>query len=223
MPRAVTREEMREIDRVAIEEFGVPSVALMESAGRAVADAVAELLPEGGFVIILVGKGNNGGDGWVAARRLHGRGYGVEIYEAAGAPAGDAALFRAVVERMALPIAPADAALAERLLSADAVVDALLGTGLSGEVRDAMAELIGAVNAAGAAGVPVVAVDTPSGLDCNDGRELGACVRAHTTVSFALPKRGFERGAGPACAGRVVVADIGIPPEAVDDVLGPGA
>jgi NAD(P)H-hydrate epimerase len=223
MPRAVTREEMREIDRVAIEEFGVPSVALMESAGRAVSDAVAELLPGGGFVIVLAGKGNNGGDGWVAARRLHARGFGVEIYEAAGAPAGDAAVFRAVVAKMALPIAPADAALAARLQSADAIVDALLGTGLSGEVRDEMAALIRAVNAAGGAGVPVVSVDTPSGLDCNDGRELGACVRAHTTVTFALPKRGFARGTGPERAGRVVVADIGIPPEAVDDVLGPGA
>jgi len=95
--RAVTREEMREIDRVAIEEFGVPSVALMESAGRAVSDAVAALLPDGGFVIVLTGKGNNGGDGWVAARRLHARGYGVEIYEAGGVPSGDAAIFRAVV------------------------------------------------------------------------------------------------------------------------------
>lgn len=223
MPRPVTREEMREIDRVAIEEFGMPSVALMESAGLAVADAVAELLPDGGFVIVLVGKGNNGGDGWVAARRLHSRGYGVEIYEAAGEPAGDAAIFKAVCTKMVLPVAPAGPALGARLKAADAVVDALLGTGLSGDVRGSMAALIGAINEAGASGVPVVAVDTPSGLDCNDGTELGACVRAHTTVSFVLPKRGFGRGVGPARAGRVIVADIGVPPEAVDDVLGPGA
>jgi NAD(P)H-hydrate epimerase len=83
-----------------------------------------------------------------------------------------------------------------------------------------MADAIDAMNGCGH---PVVAVDCPSGLDCNDGRELGACVRAATTVTFVLPKRGFTSGVGPEVCGSVIVADIGIPPEAIAQVLGPGA
>ena len=217
--RPVTAAEMRAIDRAAIEGLGIPSLALMENAGRAVADAVAAACTDGGQVAVCCGHGNNGGDGLVAARHLVGRGYVVECRLAAGEPRGDAAVHAAVWRAMGLPLEGPEADLPALLARADVVVDALLGTGLSGDVRPPYTEAIAAVNAAGR---PVVAVDIPSGLDPDDGRVLGACVRATITVTLALPKRGFARGAGPAHCGTVIVADIGIPPVAVERVLGPG-
>lgn len=217
--RAVTAAEMRAIDRAAIEGLGLPALALMENAGRAVADAVAAACPGGGLVAVVCGHGNNGGDGLVAARHLLGRGYAVACELAAGAPRGDAAVHAAVWRAMGFPLEAAGADLGARLARADVVVDALLGTGLSGGVRPPFTDAIHAINGAGR---PVVAVDIPSGLDADDGRVLGACVRADVTVTFALAKRGFTRGDGPAHCGRVIVADIGIPPAAVEPVLGPG-
>jgi NAD(P)H-hydrate epimerase len=216
--RTVTAAEMRAIDRAAIEGLGIPALALMENAGRAVADAVAAACPAGGLVAVLCGHGNNGGDGLVAARHLVGRGYAVTCRHVGGEPRGDAAVHAAVWRAMGFALDPADPGLGAWLAAADVVVDALLGTGLSGEVRPPYAAAIAALNAAGR---PVVAVDLPSGLDADDGRVLGACVRATTTVTFALRKRGCMRGAGPAHCGAVVVADIGIPPQAIERVLGP--
>lgn len=210
---------MRAIDRAAIEGLGIPSLALMENAGRAVADAVAAACPDGGLVVVCCGHGNNGGDGLVAARHLLGRGYAVECRLAAGEPRGDAAVHAAVWRAMGHPLEGPEAGWRPLLASADVVVDALLGTGLSGPVRFPHADAIDAINGAGR---PVVAVDIPSGLDADDGRVLGACVRASVTVTFALEKRGFTRGEGPAHCGTVIVADIGIPPQAVEAVLGPG-
>ncbi len=209
------------MDRVAIEELGVPSIALMENAGRAVAEEAAAMLPPaGGPVAIVAGKGQNAGDGFVAARHLRSRGVPVEVWLAAGEPTGDAAVNLAVLRRLDVRVAPAGTDLAERLATAAVVVDALLGTGATGEVRGGIRAAIEAANRAGS---PVLAVDIPSGLDATTGEVLGACaVRATRTVTLALAKRGFTRGAGPAHAGTVVVADIGIPPEAIERVLGPG-
>ncbi|MCI0340692.1 MAG: NAD(P)H-hydrate epimerase [Planctomycetales bacterium] len=211
---------MREVDRVAIEDLGIASIALMENAGRAVAEEAFRRLPtEGGAVAVVAGKGQNAGDGFVAARHLRGRGAAVEVWLAAGEPSGDAAQNLAVLRRLDVRVAPAGADLAERLAGAALVVDALLGTGAAGEVRGGIRAAIEAVNRCGR---PVLAVDIPSGLDATSGEILGICVRAAATVTMAVEKRGFTRGVGPAHTGLVIVADIGIPPEALDRVLGPG-
>jgi len=217
-PKPLTREQIREIDRVAIEERGVPGVVLMENAGRSVADE-AELLRAGprDGICILCGPGNNGGDGYVAARHLALRGLRpmVFLFASADKLRGDAKINFDILAQTETQIVPIEkpghlAVLEKPCRDAAVIVDALLGTGATGAVREPMA---GAVRIANAAGPPVLAVDIPSGLDANTGEVLGACIEATVTVTFVAPKVGFTRGDGPKKTGRVVVADIGLPAE----------
>jgi len=219
--RHATREEMREMDRRAIEDYGIPGMVLMENAGRATAEEVRKMLPApgDGTVVILCGKGNNGGDGLVVARHLHNHGVEVQTFVAfrmddVTEAQGDAATNLRIVVNMKLPISElVSAADLPDLTQADVIVDALLGTGLSGDVREPLRGIIEAINASG---VPVVAVDIPSGLCANTGAMLGAAVRAKKTVTFACPKKGFQLADGPNCVGEVVVAEISIPRELVE-------
>src|SRR5437762_4226923 len=170
----LNREQVREIDRRAIEEFGVPGVVLMENAGRGAAEVLLSL-GANGPVVICCGKGNNGGDGFVIARHLDNRGVGVRVLLFARPEelTGDAAVNFRIIERAGLPILiqPDLAALAGELAPAAWVVDALFGTGLSGALRPPFDAIIAAINASGR---PVLAVDIPSGLDCDTGLSLGA-------------------------------------------------
>jgi NAD(P)H-hydrate epimerase len=208
--RHVTRDEIREIDRTAIEDYGMPGVILMENAGRGAADCASEMLGGStGPALIVCGSGNNAGDGLVVARHLHNRGVRVTLALLAAPEkiGGDARVNLDIIQRMKLdirPVQPEDLPLDEPAL----IVDALLGTGLSGEVREPYASAIKAMNAAGR---PVLAIDIPSGLDADSGRVLGQCVRATRTATFALPKVGFTLDAGPDMTGRVTVVDIGVP------------
>jgi ADP-dependent NAD(P)H-hydrate dehydratase / NAD(P)H-hydrate epimerase len=176
-------EAMRAIDRWAIEERGVPSQELMERAGTGVARAVEELVPDGP-VAVVCGKGNNGGDGRIAARVLReaGREATVIAFDA-GVP----------LEGFAV------------------VVDALLGTGFAGEPRGATADAIDAINAAVDAGVPVVSVDVPSGVEASTGVVCARAVRANVTVTFHAAKIGLWVRPGKTHAGQVRTLDIGIP------------
>ena len=214
--RAVTAGQMREIDRATIEDHGFPGCVLMENAGRAVAEAAVELLPPAGRALVLAGKGNNGGDGFVAARHLAERGYQTEIalFGRAEQLRGDAALNLRHARAFGIPISenPHDAAIHELLGRADVLIDALLGTGLSGAVSGRMAEVLALLSAHEG---PIVAVDVPSGLDADTGRLLGAVSRADITVTFGLPKQGLYLYPGRACCGRIRVAPIGLAPEAV--------
>lgn len=224
MSRAYTREEMRELDRRAIEEFGVPGVVLMENAGRGAAQIALEMLgdPIARLVAIFCGKGNNGGDGFVIARHLHNAGVGVRLVVAFDPEAvdsrTDAGVNLRIAEQMGLTFIRAEGK--DGLLSAagiakeaDLIVDALLGTGLSGEVREPYLALIRLINAGDR---PVLAVDIPSGLDANTGCVLRAAVRATRTATFAGPKVGFTLADGPAHTGRVDVVDIGMPRELLE-------
>jgi ADP-dependent NAD(P)H-hydrate dehydratase / NAD(P)H-hydrate epimerase len=197
-------EGMRAVDRWAIEEMGVPSLELMESAGRAVAEAVAELTPEGP-VRVLCGKGNNAGDGLVAARHLAGMGYAVEalLLWPGDELSGDAA---ANLERTEAE--PAGEDLDRRLADSGAVVDAIFGTGFSGEVRGPAAAAIEAVNRCGA---PVVACDIASGVDASSGEVEGMAVEAAITVSFHAAKVGHRIAPGKWHTGELQVVSIGIP------------
>ena len=218
--KIVSAEQMRELDRQAIEEHGVPGLTLMENAGRAVAEAARRMTEgrSGRPIAIVCGRGNNGGDGFVAARHLAQMDRRVEVYLAGGRQEvrGDAAenLQRLAEAGVAVTeVAEADT-FARTCSRASLVVDALLGTGLSGQVSGLVGRLIEAINECGTA---VLAVDIPSGLDADRGRPLGVAVRATETVTLGLPKLGLFLVPGIDYAGRVTVADIGLPSEVVAD------
>ncbi|HEX2410817.1 MAG TPA: NAD(P)H-hydrate dehydratase [Solirubrobacteraceae bacterium] len=198
-------EGMRATDRWAIEERGMPSLDLMERAGEGLAAVIARQAP-GGRVAIVCGKGNNGGDGLVAARLLRQAGRAVDVL-AVWPPdtlRGDAA-----EQLQRLPGEPPVAFDGARLEGVSVVVDALLGTGSTGEPRGEAAEAIQAMTAAD---VPVVAADIPSGVDASTGEMPGVAVRAAATATFHAAKIGLWIHPGKAHAGQVEVVDIGIPP-----------
>jgi NAD(P)H-hydrate epimerase len=206
--RHVTREEMQEIDRRAVEEFGIPVETLMENAGRAVADAVAERISPACPVVAVCGRGNNGGDGFVAARLLAERGYEVEVLALGKSYDPSTATGRNWERvREALPFV---GRLKTRPMAV--LVDAIFGTGLSRPVEGRERDLIREMNALDRRWFPVVAVDIPSGLDANTGKPLGAAVEASATVTMALPKAGFKSAEARRHLGELIVADIGFPP-----------
>jgi len=215
--KLLTAEEMRELDRRTIEEIGVPGVVLMENAGRGAADLLcrrfSDLWP--GPALILAGKGNNGGDGYVIARYLLDRGWRVRTVVLADEARieGDAAIhLRALQCSGGDVIFAADAERLSRVLrqarASRLVVDALFGTGLASEVGGCHAAAIDWINAAG---MPVLAVDIPSGVDASSGRILGRAVRADLTVAFASAKLGHVLHPGAGLCGDLEVVDIGIP------------
>jgi NAD(P)H-hydrate epimerase len=199
-------EQQRAVDTWAIGECGIPSIALMERAGTGLADIVRARAPEG-RIVVVVGKGNNGGDGLVAARRLRDEGREVDVLLLAGADElrGDA---RTSLERVPGP-APEPFAPA-RLAGAAAIVDAILGTGFSGEPREPARSTITAINDQAGSAV-VVACDIPSGVDGSTGEIAGEAVRADATVTFNAAKPGLWISPGKVHAGEVCVVDIGIP------------
>ncbi len=217
----LTRAAVREVDRLAAEEFGLPSIVLMENAAIHCADVALDLLAQrpAGRALVVCGPGNNGGDGFAIARHLANQ--GTEAVIVLGGPrekyTGDAATNLGVAERMGIPIEPFDAsggsvrAWSQRHGRPALVIDALLGTGLERPVREPIATLIASINELGRSRVAVLAVDLPSGLDCDTGEPLGDAVRATVTVTFVGLKRGFLALAAQPHVGDVVVADIGVP------------
>ncbi len=211
--QALTREQIREIDRRAIEDYGVAGVVLMENAGRNAAELIRANLKEmdqPAAVCILCGRGNNGGDGFVIARHLCNAGMNVEIILPADPEklAPDAKVNHDIASKMEIPIHPfAEAEAAACVSRAHVVVDALLGTGFSGEVRPPLDQAIELINSANHA--LKIAIDVPSGLDCNTGQPAAPTVRADLTITFVAPKVGFASAA--AYTGRVLTADIGAP------------
>jgi NAD(P)H-hydrate epimerase len=212
--RPLARDEVRAIDRRAIDEFALPGVVLMENAGRGAAELLIELGIDGP-VIVAAGKGNNGGDGFVIARHLDNHGFEVRMLLFADPHelTGDALTNYRVISAAGMPIRNCtagheSAGWQNELRSGSWIVDALLGTGTRGTVREPFATAIEQIDASG---VPVLAVDLPSGLDCDTGQPLGPCVRAAHTATFVAPKRGFETPGAAAYTGQVHVIDIGVP------------
>jgi NAD(P)H-hydrate epimerase len=210
----LTRDQVRAVDRRAIEDFGVPGVVLMENAGRGAAELLRSLGATGP-VVLCCGKGNNGGDGFVMARHLDNEAIPLRVL-LFGRPEelrGDAAVMYHIIARAGLPIgvyadAVAEARLREELAPAQWIVDALFGTGLSGSVRAPFDRVIAAINASPA---QVFAVDIPSGLDCDSGQPLGPTVRAHHTATFVALKKGFADPAARPWVGQAHVLGIGAP------------
>ena len=212
--KTLTAAEMREADRRCIEEIGIPGAVLMNSAGAAVFGEIT-----GGPVGVVCGKGNNGGDGFVVARLALLAGIDVRLVLVAAPDAirGDAATFMRAYERLGGVIESVEdegsvAGAVAGLGGCAVLVDALLGTGIKGEVRGAMRAAIEAWPKA-----RTVAVDLPSGLDADTGVPCGCCVEADVTVTFQFAKRGFENPEASRYIGRLVVADIGIPEVCADD------
>ena len=215
----LTRAQVREIDRRAIAEYHVPAVVLMENAARAVTDVAMDMLRgiDGPRVFIVCGGGNNGGDGLAAARHLHNRGVGVEIVLAVEPASyrGEARVNWEIVGAMKLPVRGVEEAVRTRVEGGvDLIVDALFGTGLRTPPREP--RYIQWMNDHG---VPLLAVDVPSGLDCDTGEPLGGvCVRAARTVTFVAEKVGFVKRISRQYLGEVTVGDIGCPRELIDAV-----
>jgi ADP-dependent NAD(P)H-hydrate dehydratase / NAD(P)H-hydrate epimerase len=203
----VTAEEMRALDREVIDTIGVPGAVLMEAAGRAVAERVRALAPRG-EVVVYAGPGNNGGDGFVAARHLMNWGIATRVLLWADRHKirGDAHLHLVACEKTGVCVLNPGAP--EETADAAVVVDALLGTGLDREVTGPLADAIARINGHRAV---KVAVDIPSGLHADRGVPMGTCVRADHTVTFAFAKRGLVGAPGFTYAGKLEVADIGIP------------
>lgn len=212
---------MRNLDAATINDFGVPSLELMENAGRLTVEAMVDRYADlaGRTVSVFVGPGNNGGDGLVIARYLHQIGAVVELFLLVGPEKiqGDAAINLARVQDMPIRLhrlsGTADLKKAEKIFNRSwAMVDALLGTGLTRPVSGHFAATIDRINRFSG---PVVAVDMPSGLHTDSGQPLGACVQADMTVTFGLAKVGQYLAPGNKLVGSLVVVDIGIPEKAV--------
>ncbi|MEN6457443.1 MAG: NAD(P)H-hydrate epimerase [Thermoguttaceae bacterium] len=215
----LTREQSRLVDRLATEEYGFSGLVLMENAGRGVADVLCEL-GIAGEVAICCGKGNNAGDGFVLARHLDLRGFRprVLLWAEPEELTGDAAANYRILAKTDVPIevfgARHDAARLTRHLDGAAwIVDALLGTGARGEPRPPLDAVIDQLNASAA---PKLAIDLPSGLDCDTGRPARHTIRAVETCTFAASKVGFATAEAAESIGRVRVLDIGVPRKLVE-------
>ncbi len=215
---ALTCQQIRELDILAIEHVGIPGLVLMENAARAVSEFIYGRLfnPSRAAVVALCGPGNNGGDGLAVARQLRNAGVAVTVV-LAGPPdkfRGDAATNLAIYQRLEAPLIDArdERGLAQCravCASADVIVDALLGTGAGGPPRGTIAELVRIANDCPRA--RRVAVDIPTGLDADEGTVSEPCLRADATVTFVARKIGFDAPAARPVLGEVIVADIGVP------------
>lgn len=212
------REAIRAVDQAAVEEYGIPGIVLMENAAHGLAAEATEMLKSTSLnpatTLIICGSGNNGGDGYALARHLHN--LGAEVVLAPLSPPleeSDAGVNYAICRRMKLSEIPVDA-LDDFARTNDIhlIVDAIFGTGLARPVEEKPAEVIEWINTRAR---PVLAVDVPSGLDCNTGKPLGSAVRAARTVTLVGLKKGFLHPDAQKYLGEVVVADIGVPIELI--------
>ncbi|MCX5900120.1 MAG: NAD(P)H-hydrate epimerase, partial [Proteobacteria bacterium] len=212
--KIVSARQMQELDRATISDFGIPGAVLMEKAGRGTYEKIVEKAPDatGRQIAVLCGRGNNGGDGLVIARLFHNEGARVTafLFADTGKVAGDALTnleaFKAAGGRVTHITDEAQWRQAEPdLQQAGIIVDGLLGTGLSSEVRGLYRSAIESINAM--SGAMVVAVDIPSGIDATTGAVLGAAVKACLTCTFGLPKRGLVIHPGAGYAGRIEIID----------------
>ncbi len=218
MNTTLTREQARRVDELAIHRLGIAGLVLMENAGRNAATIIDRVYGPTGRAAIFCGNGNNGGDGCVIARHLHNAVWSVRVVLAGDASrmTSDASANYRILEAMGLKPVVADdpaalLAAASSISPTEIVVDALLGTGFSGEVRNPSADLIHAINAASKRAV--VAVDLPSGLDCNTGIASRPTIRADLTITLVARKQGFDNPQAIPYLGTIEVADIGAPRE----------
>jgi len=221
--KVATAEEIQELDRRAIEEIGIPGVVLMENAGLHVVRAMRDRFPDLAKqrVLIVCGKGNNGGDGLVVARHLFNQGIDevrVTLLAEKEQLKGDAKINFDIAEKMNIPIIEITSneqipAFRNLVAQADVLVDAILGTGLKDAVRGLYKNIIESMNKARR---PIVSVDIPSGLSADSGMVYGSCIKADVTVTFAIPKRGVLLYPAAEYVGELEIVDIGIPQQLIE-------
>ena len=215
---ALTSDQMREVDRLLVEEFGIQLVQMMENAGRNLALLAGRILSDEDEtdalqdrpIVVLAGRGNNGGGGLAAARHLLNWGAWVQIvltHPPGEFPEGVTRDQLSILRRMDAPLAWADEGW--ELPPADLVIDALIGYGLSGDPHGRAADLIQLANSSVA---PILSLDAPSGLDTTDGRLSNPHIAASVTMTLALPKQGLLQPQARAASGQLFLADIGVPP-----------
>jgi NAD(P)H-hydrate epimerase len=220
----VTAGEMRKMDQLTIESFGIPGIVLMENAGRGATEILLDnfhgLIQK--KVAVVAGRGNNGGDGFVIARYLAQKGINVSVYLLAPSETirGDAAANLNLLAPLAIPVIEipdqnAFSANKSALVHQNIWVDAILGTGLKSEVRDYFRYVIDFMNQSGK---PIFAVDIPSGLDSDTGQPCGTCICAQATATFAFAKTGHMLFPGAKLTGKLEIVDIGIPPHIAEEV-----
>lgn len=209
-----TAHEARLIDIKAQDKFGIPALLLMENAGRAVAEEALKTSGNRRAIAIFCGKGNNGGDGFVAARQLLAYGIRPDVFLAGKvSEVEDEARFNLdILQKLRQRIIAVEeenlAKVEKKIAKYNLIIDALLGVGLSGQVRGIYGGLIALMNNSEAY---ILSVDIPSGLDATTGKVLGCAIKADKTVTFVAKKRGMVIGDGPKYCGRIVVRDLGIP------------
>lgn len=201
--------DIREMDRLAIEDYGMPGIILMENAGLGVVRGVLDKIISD-EVLVLCGKGNNGGDGFVIARHLYNRGIKVKVMlaEPADKIGGDALINFNIIEKMHIPVVQYEANLDKAILHSEFIIDALLGSGLNSAVRGPYDAMIQAINRSKAY---TVAVDIPSGLNADSGKPLNIAVQANRTYTFGAYKLGFRKTGAGQWTGEYELVDIGLP------------
>ena len=216
----LSREQVRDVDRRAIEDYGMNGLVLMENAGRGCVDLLLQLGVDGP-VAVVAGRGNNAGDGFVIARHLENRGIEVHVLLCSSPKdlRGDALANYRILEHAQTPVTVIEhpeqsESWTGHVEGADWIVDALLGTGTRGEIRAPFDSVIAAVNRAKKR---VLAVDLPSGLDCDTGDTLGVCVAAQHTATFVATKPGFLHDGAGEWTGEIHVVDIGVPRRLLDE------
>lgn len=206
--QAVSVQKMQELDRRTIEDFGVPSIILMENAGRCVSNVAMEMLKPcaGKKIAIFCGTGNNGGDGFVAARYLSRQGIGMAVYIIGDTShiKNDPLLNLNILRKTGIVVKEISDA---RDVKAGLIIDAILGIGVKGQVKEPVRSIIADLNKNG---TQILSVDVPSGLDADTGKVLGSAIKAAKTVTMQFPKKGFYINNGPGHVGEIIVADIGI-------------
>jgi hydroxyethylthiazole kinase-like uncharacterized protein yjeF len=221
--KLATASQMQDLDRRTIQECGIPGIVLMENAGKGAAELLVRSFPEvrTGWVAVLAGQGNNGGDGFVIARHLmnwgiHAKAY---LFSSIDDVQGDALVNLQIWLNMGgelteIPYKGNFTKIKKELANARLIVDAIFGTGLNSEVKGVVKDVISFINSLP---TPVVAVDIPSGLDATQGRVLGAAIRANLTTTFGLAKIGQVVEPGIQYVGRLAVVDIGIPRPVIEE------
>jgi hydroxyethylthiazole kinase-like uncharacterized protein yjeF len=207
--KTVTVAEMRELERKAIDEIGIPSIILMENAGRAVSEIAVNMLGEasGKKIAVICGTGNNGGDGFVSARFLARKNAEVRVYIVGKKSfvKNDPAVNLNILEKAGIEVREISLF---KDIEADLIIDAIFGIGLRGEVKEPSLSVIRDLNKRN---MPVLSVDVPSGLDADSGDVLGEAVKAAKTVTMQFPKKGFYLNKGLENTGEILVVDVGIP------------
>lgn len=220
----LTVEEINKIDRLASEKYGIPSIILMENAGRSVAEETIKTLKRKKSaktqkIAVLCGSGKNGGDGFVAARYLYNYGYQVKVYllKNPNNISGDTLTNYTILKKIGVEtklISPSKLnSLSSELKKANCIIDAIFGTGIKGKVAGLPAQIIKMVNQTKEVitSKPVISVDLPSGLDGDTGFPLGECVKTTVTVTMGYPKKGFLNPEAKKYLGNLIIADIGYP------------